>query len=118
MALSAFIPYSVMLPTVDGEELAIVVKVGRLPGCLGVARSTIIGKPRGLMRWIVGGIVVINVTASTGVWSVGIIPIVTRRTVVGNGGVCTCQDVVIIVYRESRWAPSGICGMAGCTVVG
>ena len=90
VALCTFAPYSVMLPAIDGEELAIVVKVGGLPGGLGVARSTVVGKSRRLVRWIGGGIIVINVTAGTGVWCIGVVAIVTRCTVVGNGGMRTC----------------------------
>ena len=46
MALRTFVPHTVVLPAVYGEELAIVVKVGRLPGGLSMARSTIVGKSR------------------------------------------------------------------------
>ena len=54
-------------------------------------------------------------TAHTGIGSGIIIAVVANDTLVGYSHMRSCQDVIIIVDRESSRGPVRICSMTDCT---
>ena len=70
-----------------------------------------------LMIWIGGGIVIIDVAPCAGIGRIGIIAIVTSRTIIGNGGVSALDDIVFIMYIKGGGTPTRFGGMAGGTVI-
>jgi len=61
-------------------------------------------------------IIVVKVTADTGIRRIVVIAVVAGGTVVGDGSVSAIQLIIIIVNLESCGLPSGLGGVATCTV--
>ena len=92
------------------------IPVGRSPCIL---RMTVCAGRRELGRSmirIVRLVVIIQMTADTGIGSGIIISVMANNTIVGYSHMCSSQNVVIIVDRESSRRPVRICSMAGRTL--
>ena len=55
-------------------------------------------------------------TAIAGIWCRVIITVMTRRTIIGNRGMCTVQSIIIVVYRERGRIPARCSRMAHCAI--
>ena len=98
------------------DEVLVVIEGTWCPTAFTVASRAI--------RWEVGCcvvrirscVVVIQVTADTGIRRIVVIAVVAGGTVVGDGSVSAIQLIIIIVNLESCGLPSGLGGVATCTV--
>ncbi len=118
MAIDTLIPLAVMGPAVDGEILPVVVEGGRRPARLIMATGAI---RRELSRLVVGigRLVVVRIVApETGIRRIVIITVVAGGAVVGNGGVRSLEDVVVVVVGKGRRHPTRIGGMARSAIGG
>ena len=70
-----------------------------------------------LMVWIGGGIIVIDVAPGTGIRRVGIITVVACRTIIGDAGMGSLDDIIVIVYIKGSGRPTGFCSMTGSAVI-
>lgn len=113
MTVHTFIPFALVLATVDWEVLHVMIKRGWLPGGLSVASDAISRELQGLVIRIRGLIIIRLVAAGTGIRSVVIIPIVARRTIIGDHGMCPIQWIVVIVNGKGGGFPSRFSGMTG-----
>ena len=114
MATGAIIGYQCVC-AIEGVERVVVKRRWR-PAILRMAGHTIRGKIAGGMVRIGRCIVIIQVAAGTGIRRIVVIAIVAGRTVVGDGSVSAIQLIIIIVNLESCGLPSGLSGVATCTV--
>ena len=65
-----------------------------------------------------GGIIIIDVATCAGIWCIGIIAIVTSRTIIGKGGVSALDDIVVIVHIKVGGTPTGLCRVTSGTIIG
>ena len=65
-----------------------------------------------------GGIIIIDVATCAGVGCIGIIAIVTSRTIIGKGGVSALDDIVVIVHIKVGGTPTGLCRVTSGTIIG
>ena len=68
------------------------------PCILTVAVSALSWETSCLMVWIGGIIILIDVAPGAGIGGVGVIAVVAHRTIVGDGGMGSLDDIIIIVY--------------------
>ena len=73
--------------TGEWEVGLVMIKIGGLPGRLAVASRTLRRISRCYVIRIGGRIIIINMTASTGIWRIGIVSIVAAGAIVGYTGV-------------------------------
>lgn len=106
MTFGALVPLVLVLATVNREILRIMVESGRIPGILTVALLAI-GRETGRGMVGIGRLIVVRlVTADTGIGCVVVVAVVTGCALVGNGGVCSVQLIIIVVNRKSGRLPS------------
>ena len=69
------------------------------------------------MGWISSRIVVSNMTASTCIWRIGIVTIVTASTIRGDTCMSAFQNIVIIVHGKSSRAPACLSRVTGGAII-
>ncbi len=83
-----------------------------------MAHRTVGRETQSLVVGIGAAIEISCMTSGTGVGGIVVIAVVASRTVAGDGYVGTVQYPEIVMIRELRRTPTGIRGMAGCTIHG
>ena len=63
-------------------------------------------------------IVVVDMTTGASVGGIKVVTIMASSTVVGDGGMGTFDDIIIIVHGEGCRIPTRLGGMTGSTIVG
>jgi hypothetical protein len=101
----------------EREVGVIMIKISRLPCGLAMTSRTLRGISRCYVIRIGGGIIIIDVTASTGIWRIRIVSIVAAGTIVRYRCMCPLQYIIVIVHRKGGWTPAGIGGMTSSTVI-
>lgn len=84
MAISANIPFTLVLPRVDWEILSVVIEGGWNPCILVMTGKAFCGELSRSMWWILCLVVIVEVTANTGIGSAVVVSVVTGRAIVGN----------------------------------
>ena len=118
MAFCTLVPGPGMPSTIDREVLSVVIKCRRLPGILRMTTFTI-GRELGRTVIRVCGIIIIHhVSSRTGVRCIGIIPVMTGGTIIGNGSMGPVQCIILIVVVECGRIPFRFFCMTRCTIHG
>lgn len=86
MAFRTLVPFAPVISAVDRENLVVVVKGGRRPGCFRMAACAIGGKLGGCMVGVAGLVVVGRMAAETGIGGIAERVVVAGRAVVGYCG--------------------------------
>ena len=94
----------------------VVIKIGRSPGSLRMTGFAGCGKIRGNVVGICRLVIFISMANKACPGQIGIIPVMTGGTFIGNGNVCTGQYIVIIVDREGGRFPAWLRCMTGFAV--
>lgn len=97
VAVHALIPLIPVFSAVNGEMHAIVVEVCRRPCRFGMADPAVGWELSGGMAGIGGLVIVIRMTAITGVQGIVVISVVAGRAVIGDTRMCPVKGIVIIV---------------------
>lgn len=87
MAVGALIPFPFVFAAINGKMHDIVVESCRFPGCFAMATGAVCRELCRFMVGIGGLIIIVDMTAGTGIRSVIIITLVTGGTGIGNAGV-------------------------------
>lgn len=116
VAVHTLVPFTQVLPTVDGKVLAIMVKRRRCPRRFRMAGYAIIGELQCLVIRIHCLVIIRLVAPGTSIRCIVIVPIVAARTIIGDHGMCPIQRIIIIVNGEGGWLPSRIRGMTGSAI--
>lgn len=87
MAVGTLIPFAFVFTAINGEMHAIVVESCGFPGCFAMATGAVCRELCRFMVGIGGLIIIVDMTAGTGIRSVIIITLVTGGTGIGNAGV-------------------------------
>lgn len=105
MAFCTGTPYILVLAAVYREIHIVMIKGGGLPRRFIVAQGAIRREAcRGVIG-VVAAVVVGGMAAIAGGWRVGVIAVVTGRTIVGNGRMGSIQWPVVVVDGEGRRHP-------------
>ena len=116
MAFNALIPFSVVFAAVDRKILIIMVKSCRHPAIYTMAGHTICWKSRCNVVGVIGRVVIAQVAAYASAWCIVVVAVVASRAIIGNGRMCTAQNPIVVVNRESCRIPIGVGGMAHRTI--
>ena len=97
MAIITLIPFALVLSAIDREVFDIVIESSWLP-CVFTMTGCAVGSKSRCSMWRTRGVViVIQVTPHTGVWCVIVITVVTKSTIIGDGGMSSLKHIVIIM---------------------
>ncbi len=116
MAFDALIPFSVVFTAVDREILIVMIESRRHPTIYTMTSHAIRRKSCRNVVGIIGRVVIAQVTTDASARRVGVIAVVTRSAVVGNGSMRPAQNPIIVVNRESCRIPIRVGRMAHCTI--
>lgn len=115
VTVGAECPDAGMVPGIDREILSVMIESGGYPSGSGMTRLAI-GRELGRgMRRIVRLVVIVEMTADTGIRDVVVITVM--ALVAAGGNVCPCQRPVIVVGCHQCRCPARVCRMtvgAGC----
>lgn len=102
----------------EGVESSVVEGRGS-PCLLIVAGGTISRKVKLGVAWFTSLLIIRSVASCASVWGVVVVALVAGGAIISDSGMCTLQDIVIIMYVKRSGRPSRRCsGMAGCAVMG
>ena len=116
MTIGTGVPLVFVFPGVDREILTVVVPICRGPCSLSVAVGAGCWKLRSCMRRTGCLVVVYEVAADTCVGSSVIISVMAIDAIVRYDNMSACQNIIIVVDRESGRRPVWIGGMTGIAI--
>ena len=118
VAVNTIHPFPLVLPAVDREILAIMVKGRWHPGIFSMTGRTVGREKIAAVIRVIGPIIIRLVASDTGVRCVVIISVMAAGAICCNGRVRSVQLVIIVVIVKPRWCPPGIGSVATDAVIG
>lgn len=100
VAIHALIPLFPVFPAVNGEMHTVVVEVCRRPCRFGMADPAVGWELSGGMAGVSSLVIVICMTAITGIGGIVVISVMAGRAVIGNARMRPVKGIVIIVNVE------------------